>query len=41
MVAYGKPTAIVSDNSTDELTSNANLRYSDDHKGRLALHSAW
>ena len=31
MVAYGKPTTIVSDNGT-ELTSNAILRWTDDHK---------
>ena len=30
-VAYGKPTTIVSDNGT-ELTSNAILRWTDDHK---------
>ena len=31
IVAYGKPTTIVSDNGT-ELTSNAILRWTDDHK---------
>jgi putative transposase len=31
MVAYGKPKTIVSDNGT-ELTSNAILRWTDDHK---------
>ena len=39
MVAYGKPTTIVSDNGT-ELTCNAILRWTDDHKRRLALHRA-
>jgi transposase InsO family protein len=39
LVERGKPKMIVSDNGT-ELTSNAILRWADDHNHRLALHCA-